>query len=105
LETRRRLGNVGGGRGGRRVRGRRAFRAICYFDFRAQNAANFANLADNLSGEVLGFTMEEERDVLAIMVPDTIRDTLMENVNKEFGMRTNAQAVLCSVGVDKAMRI
>jgi len=64
-----------------------------------------ANLADNLSGEVLGFTMEEERDVLAIMVPDTIRDTLMENVNKEFGMRTNAQAVLCSVGVDKAMRI
>ena len=64
-----------------------------------------ANLADNLSGEVLGFTMDEERDILAIMVPDTIRDTLMESVNKELGMRSEAQAIICSVGVDKAMRI
>ncbi len=64
-----------------------------------------ANLADNISGEVLGFTMEEERDILAIMVPDSIRDTLMESVNKELGMRTDAQAIICAVGVDKAMRI
>jgi len=64
-----------------------------------------ANLADNITGEVLGFTMDEERDVLAIMVPDTIRDNLMESVNKELGMRTDAQAIICAVGVDKAMRI
>ncbi len=64
-----------------------------------------ANLADNESGELLGITLEEERDIVAIMVPDTIRDTLMENVNRELGMRSDAQAIICSVGVDKAMRI
>ncbi len=64
-----------------------------------------ANLADSDSGELLGVTLEEERDIVAIMVPDTIRDTLMENVNRELGMRSDAQAIICSVGVDKAMRI
>ncbi len=64
-----------------------------------------ANLADNQAGELLGVTLSEERDIVAIMVPDTIRDTLMEDVNRELGMRTDAQAMICSVGVDKAMRI
>lgn len=64
-----------------------------------------ANLADNDAGELLGVSLEEERDIVAIMVPDTIRDRLMEDINRELGMRTNAQAILCSVGVEKAMRI
>lgn len=64
-----------------------------------------ANLADNEAGELLGINLEEERDIVAIMVPDTIRDTLMEDVNRELDMRTDAQAILCAVGVDKAMRI
>ncbi len=64
-----------------------------------------ANLADNTSAELLGVTLEEERDIVAIMVPDTIRDEMMESINRELGMRTDTQAILCSVGVEKAMRI
>lgn len=64
-----------------------------------------ANLADNASADLLGVTLEEERDIVAIMVPDTIRDDMMESINRELGMRTDAQAILCSVGVEKAMRI
>ncbi len=64
-----------------------------------------ANLADNNAEELLGVKLAEERDIVAIMVPDTIRDTLMEDVNRELGMRTEAKAMICSVGVDKAMRI
>ena len=64
-----------------------------------------ANLADNEASELLGVTLEEERDIVAIMVPDTIRDAVMEDVNRELGLRTDAQAILCSVSVDKAMRI
>ncbi len=64
-----------------------------------------ANLADNKAEELLGIKLEEERDIVAIMVPDTIRDKVMEDINRELGMRTDAQAMVCSLGVDKAMRI
>ena len=64
-----------------------------------------ANLADNEAGELLGVSLEEEREIVAIMVPDSIRDGIMEDINRELGMKTDAQAILCAVGVDKAMRI
>ncbi len=64
-----------------------------------------ANLADNEAAELLGKTLEEEREVVAILVPDTIRDRVMEDLNRELGLRTDAQAILCCLGVDKAMRI
>jgi len=49
--------------------------------------------------------LEEEREIVTILVPDTIRDRVMEEVNREFGLRTDAQAIICCVGVEKAMRI
>ncbi len=64
-----------------------------------------ANLAENKAGDLLGVTLEAEREIVAILVPDTVRDRVMEDVNREFGLRTDAQAVICAVGVDKAMRI
>lgn len=64
-----------------------------------------ANLADNEAAELLGIKLEEEREVIAILVPDTIRDRVMEDINRELGLRTDTQAILCSLGVDKAMRI
>ncbi len=64
-----------------------------------------ANLADNDGAELLGKTLEEEREVVAILVPDTIRDKVMEELNRELGLSTDAEAILCCLGVDKAMRI
>ncbi len=64
-----------------------------------------ANLADNEAAELLGKTLEEEREVVTILVPDTIRDRVMEDLNRELGLRSDAEAILCCLGVDKAMRI
>ena len=64
-----------------------------------------ANLADNEAVELLGKTLEEEREVVAILVPDTIREKVMEDLNRELGLRSDAEAILCCLGVDKAMRI
>ena len=64
-----------------------------------------ANLADNDAAELLGISLEEEREVVTILVPDTIRERVMEDLNRELGLRTDAQAIICCLGVDKAMRI
>ncbi len=64
-----------------------------------------ANLADNNADALLGFELGDEREIVATLVPDTIRNRVMEDVNKEFGLRTQAQAIICAVGVDKAIRI
>ncbi len=64
-----------------------------------------ANLADNDAAKLLGKELEEEREIVAILLPDTIRDNVMESVNSELGLKSEAQAIVCAVGVDKAMRI
>lgn len=64
-----------------------------------------ANLADNDAARLLGRELEEEREIVAILLPDTIRDKVMEDINRELGLKSEAQAILCAIGVDKAMRI
>ncbi|MBQ8510332.1 MAG: hypothetical protein IJ493_10550 [Clostridia bacterium] len=65
-----------------------------------------ARLADTDKLEMAsGINLEEEREIVAILVSDHIRDAVMEDVNKAFGIRTEAQAILCSVAVDKAFKI
>ena len=60
--------------------------------------------ADNES-QFHGITLQEEKEIVAILAPDSIRDQLMEDVNRECGFRSEAQGVLCSVPVDKAFKI
>lgn len=64
-----------------------------------------ANLADNNAAEFIGRELEEEREIVAILLPDSIRDKVLEDINKELGLKTEAQAILCALGVDKAMKI
>ncbi len=61
--------------------------------------------SEELEETFKGMSFAEEREILAILAPDSIRDTLMSEVNTEFGMRSEAQGVLCSLPVDKAFRI
>ena len=49
--------------------------------------------------------MQPEREILAILAPDSIRDLVMEDVNREFGLRSEAGGILCSLPVDKAFKI
>ncbi len=52
-----------------------------------------------------GITLQEEKEIVAILAPDSIRNQLMEDVNSECGFRSEAQGVLCAVPVDKAFKI
>lgn len=52
-----------------------------------------------------GMELQPEREILAILAPDRIRDQVMEDVNREFGLRSEAGGILCSLPVDKAFKI
>lgn len=65
-----------------------------------------ARLADSEhTGQFYGLNLQEEKEVVAIMTPGSTRDEIMEEVNREFGLRTDAQAIICALPVDKAFKI
>ena len=49
--------------------------------------------------------IQDEKEIVAIFVPDSVRNEIMNAVNKEFGINSEAQGVICSVPVDKAFKI
>lgn len=49
--------------------------------------------------------IEEEREIILIMASEKISAGIMESVNKEFGLRTEARGILCSVPIEKAYKI
>lgn len=49
--------------------------------------------------------IQDEKEIVAIFAPDSIRNEIMNEVNKELGIRTEAQGVIYSVPVDKAFKI
>ncbi|MCI5650524.1 MAG: hypothetical protein ACI4EG_09365 [Fusicatenibacter sp.] len=51
-----------------------------------------------------GNIVQEEKEIVAIGVPLEKRNQLMEVLNREFGLRTKAHAVICSLGVDAFVR-
>lgn len=65
-----------------------------------------ARLADaDQAEQFYGITLQAEREVVAIMTPGSTRDAIMEAVNAEFGLRTDGQAIICSLPVDKAFKL
>ena len=65
-----------------------------------------ARLADaEVESQFHGIKLQEEKEIVAILAPDSIRDQLMSDVNNECGMRTEAQGVICALPVDKAFKI
>ena len=55
--------------------------------------------------ENLGIRMDEEKEIIAILAAGNQRDAIMEAVNSEFGLRSPAQSILCSLPVDRAFKI
>ncbi len=49
--------------------------------------------------------MEEEREIITILVSDKICSSIMNQVNAEFGMNTEARGTLCAIPVEKAFKI
>ena len=64
-----------------------------------------ARLAGAEEAEKHGITLQEEREIVTILAPDSIRDQIMQKVNEKFGLRTEANGILCALPVDKAYKL
>ncbi|MBO5339292.1 MAG: hypothetical protein J6A96_06290 [Clostridia bacterium] len=49
--------------------------------------------------------LNEEKEIVAILAPDSVRNQILESVNSEFGLKSEAQGVVLSVPVDKVFKI
>lgn len=47
-----------------------------------------------------GISIQTEKELIIIIVPNEIRNQIMDAVNEQHGIRTEAQAVVCSMKVD-----
>lgn len=49
--------------------------------------------------------LKAEREIVAIVVPTSLRGPIMEAINAEHGLRSEAQAVLCSLPIEQIVRL
>ena len=49
--------------------------------------------------------LKAEREVVAIVVPTKLRNPIMEAINTEHGLRSEAQAALCSLPIEQIVRL
>ena len=49
--------------------------------------------------------LEAEREIVAIVVPTELRGPIMEAVNEQHGLRSEAQAALCSLPIEQIVRL
>lgn len=49
--------------------------------------------------------VQEEKEIITILSPAVISGQIMNEVNKEFGLRTEAKGIVCAVPVEKALKI
>ena len=52
-----------------------------------------------------GLELTPEKEILMIIVPNNIRNAVMESVNQAHGLRSESEAVICSLGVDRFVRL
>lgn len=49
--------------------------------------------------------LEEEKEIVTILAPNSIRNQILEDINSEFGLKSEAQGTVLSVPVDKVFKI
>ncbi len=49
--------------------------------------------------------VQEEKEIITILSPSVISGEIMNAVNQEFGLRTDAKGIVCAVPVEKALKI
>ena len=50
-------------------------------------------------------TLNEEKEIVSILAPNSIRNQILEDVNREFGLKSEAQGVVLSIPVDNVFKI
>lgn len=51
--------------------------------------------------QLKGLTLREEKEIILIVVPREIRNSVMEAVNAHHGLQSEAGAAICSLGVER----
>ena len=54
---------------------------------------------------IYGIMTQAEKEIISILAPDTQCEAIMTAVNKDCGLKTPAQAILCALPVNKAFKI
>lgn len=52
-----------------------------------------------------GISIQSEKEIIAIVAAGERRNAIMEMINKKHGLKTEAGAVVCSVGIDHSVRL
>ena len=50
-------------------------------------------------------SLNEEKEIVTILAPDSVRNQILESVNNEFGLKSEAQGTVLSIPVDKVFKI
>ncbi len=65
--------------------------------------ARWAGEEDN--SHYYGISVQSEKEIIGIVTTCEKRNTIMEMINKKHGLKTEAGAVVCSVGIDHIVRL
>ena len=65
--------------------------------------ARWAGAEDD--GQFYGISLQSEKEIIAIVAPREQRNAIMEVVNKKHGLKTEAGAVICSLGIDRMVKL
>lgn len=57
------------------------------------------------SSQFFGISIQSEKEIIVIVSSGEKRNAIMEMVNKKHGLKTEAGAVVCSVGIDHSVRL
>lgn len=61
--------------------------------------------AEEAAEQFHGFGLQSEKEIIAILAADSIREQVMDSVNRDYGLKSDAQGVVISLPVDKAFKI
>lgn len=62
-------------------------------------------MGEEMFEENFGIRMDPEKEIIAILAPNTLRDAILDTISSEHGVRSPAQSMLCALPVDKAFKI
>lgn len=65
--------------------------------------ARWAGAEDD--NQFYGISVQSEKEIIAIVAASDRRNAIMEMVNKMHGLKTEAGAVVCSLGIDHTVRL
>lgn len=52
-----------------------------------------------------GITRQAEKEIIAIVAPREIRAAIMESINREHGLQSEAGAMVCALGIDQLVHL